>query len=64
MSYYKVKSKTSPVVFVEKNPDLVYDSVERITGDEVLAIEASSWADLATNGDVYESELFVVEVIE
>lgn len=42
----------------------VYDIVERLTGDEMLAIETSSWAELACVGEEYETDQILIEVVE
>lgn len=42
----------------------VYDIVARLTCDVEAAIEASSWAELAYVGEVYETRDVVIEVVE
>lgn len=34
--------------------DWIYDRISSITGNEELAVEASSWAELATIGEQYD----------
>ena len=52
------------------NPQATYEDIRNIVGDELapngvpLAIEISSWAELATIGEVYETEKVKVEVVE
>ena len=42
----------------------VYNQILRITGDEALAIECQSWAELATVGETYDESTFSIECIE
>ena len=42
----------------------VYDLVKQITDNHELAEEASSWCQLASVGEVFDSDLFKVEIIE
>lgn len=44
--------------------DVAFDIINRITCDEELAIEMSSWAGLATVGDQWIAENVDVEIIE
>lgn len=57
----KAGSKTSSYARSHKQ---VYDIVERLTGDAWLAIETSSWAELACIGEVYETDQILIEVVE
>lgn len=46
------------------SPKEVYDIVARLTNDVEAAIEASSWAELAYVGEVYETRDVVIEVVD
>ena len=42
----------------------MYDAIEDFTDDIPLAIEVTSWAELASVGEVFESKYFKAEIIE
>ena len=44
--------------------DTAFDIIYRITGDEELAIEMSSWAGLAIVGDQWIKENVEVKIVE
>lgn len=44
--------------------DIAFDIIDRITGDEELAIELSSWANCAALGDEWVKENVCVEIVE
>ena len=46
-----------------KDTDDIYDIIEDGFGPEV-AISASSWAELACVGEVYEHDQFTIEMVE
>ncbi len=46
------------------SPKEVYDIVAGLTCDVEAAIEASSWAEIAYVGEVYEARDIVVEVVD
>ena len=42
----------------------VYDLVMELTNNHEIAADASSWCELASVGEIYESELFNIEIVE
>ncbi|HMM21470.1 MAG TPA: hypothetical protein PKA10_12190 [Selenomonadales bacterium] len=42
---------------------IVFDLIYKITKDETVAIEVSSWSEVASVGDIYKTDNFTVEVI-
>jgi hypothetical protein len=43
---------------------MVFDLIYKIMNDEETAIEVSSWSEVASVGDIYETDTFTVEVID
>lgn len=72
MIMFEVTDKTGkyPVSAFSDNEQACYEDVRDIVGDELaqngipLAIEISSWASVATLGEVYETKKVKVEVVE
>ena len=50
------------ILLADRSEDL-YDNLEYEFGHEV-AVEASSWAEVASIGEEYEHEEFIVEMVE
>jgi hypothetical protein len=46
------------------NNDRVFDLIYKITNDKAMTIEVTSWSELASVGDIYETGTFTVEVID
>lgn len=61
---FRIKAANSTTMYTVYTEDRVYDYILSIAKSEELAIEASSWAELAYIGEVYEHDQFTVEVIE
>lgn len=61
IEYKFVFRRIDKCVFVS-HPDDLYYLVSQLTGDDGLAVEASSWAELATIGEEYEHADFVIFV--
>jgi hypothetical protein len=70
-SYFKVidKNRTDGHIDYIK-ADEIYEAIEDIVGDEECpsngipyAIEVDGWADLACEGEIYETRDFVVECL-
>lgn len=61
---YRITNTKTQTAYITSDADSVYGYVEKISGDEWEAIEASSWADIASVDDTYERDDFTVEVIE
>jgi hypothetical protein len=64
MIRFKITNMKTKAANTVSDVESVYDHVEKITGDELTAIEVSSWAYLASVSDCYERVTFTVEVIE
>lgn len=67
MIYYAITPSFSTVTRYTKEGkfDLVYDKIMFITdGNHDIAAAASSWCELASVGDIYKHELFVIEIIQ
>lgn len=64
--YYKITPIWSDVsrCVPENKFNRVYNLVEFITDNPETAIDASSWCELATVGEVYEHNDFKIEVVE
>jgi len=44
------------------NPECIYDVVMKDTGNEELAIDASSWCEIAVIGQSYEHDVFTIYI--
>ena len=64
--YYAITPAFANVTrFVQEGRhDLVYDRIMFITNNHELAAEVSSWSENALVGEVYETDEFIVAVIE
>lgn len=60
----KITNLDTRITRYTNDEDMAFDIINRITGNEELAIEMSSWATLATNGDQWISENVDIEIIE
>lgn len=65
---YLVTDKGTDEQQTTYDAERVYDCIVEIIGDDdeavKIAIDASSWSEIASIGEVYEAESFTVEVIE
>lgn len=64
MIKYKITNLKTKVAHIVTTLNFIYDYIERISGDELLAIDVFSWCELATVGEVYETDTFAVEIID
>ena len=64
--YYAITPKFSNVTRYANENDFnsVYDKVMLITEDHDTAADASGWCELASVGEIYEHELFTIEIID
>lgn len=60
---FKIKKSNSAISITVFDTEEVYNQVFSIVNSTEDAIEASSWAELASVGEVYEHEVFAIEVI-
>jgi len=44
------------------NPECIYDAVMKDTDNEELAIDASSWCEIAVIGQSYEHSIFTIYI--
>lgn len=64
MIKFKIETKMAIHFFTScNNKSALFDLIERKAGIEE-AIEATSWAELASIGETYEHELFTITIIE
>lgn len=63
MALYKLTLSNGTVIET-RNMDVVFDYIESYTGSEYAAIEATSWAELAAYGEIYEDGYFTLEIVE
>ena len=65
-NYYAITPSFSTVTRYVNEGDYnrIYDLVEDITNDALLAAAASSWCELATVGELYEHDLFTILIID
>jgi hypothetical protein len=61
---FEVKEAGSRIATTVSTSERVFDMILKITGDEAIAIEVSSWSELASIGETYETESFVVTVTD
>ena len=64
--YYVVTPKLNSIPRYADEGDYtrVYDLVIQITDNHEAAADSSSWCELATVGEMYDSDLFTIEIIE
>lgn len=64
MTYIRVTAFNFPREFDnnESGRNKAFEAIKELTKDEFLAIEVESWCELATVGEVYEVEMFTVEI--
>lgn len=61
----KFKINVPRAAYYVSSPEDLYSKIVILSnGDEWLAIEISSWAELACIGEEYDADDFTVEVIE
>lgn len=61
--YYKLTLSNGREIET-RNLDTIFDWIESHARNEQVAIEATSWAELAYIGEVYEHGYFKLEIIE
>lgn len=66
---YLVTEKETNEQQTTYDSERVYDCIVELIGDDddeavQIAIDASSWSEIANVGEVYEAESFTVEVVE
>lgn len=64
--YYAVKPQYSTITRYADEGDFekVYDMIMELTDNHDEAANASSWCELASIGEIYESDDFTIEIIE
>lgn len=63
MTGFKIRLEETNITTTVFTSNMVFDLIYRIIKDENMAIEVSSWSELASVGDIYETDIFTVEVI-
>lgn len=66
MIYYKITSSFSKAAIYVKVGDYenIYDRIFGITNDYEEAANVEGWCELASIGEIYEHELFTVEILD
>lgn len=66
MIYYAITPRFSTVTRYVNEGDYrtVYERIMELTGNHDLSADAEGWCELASIGEVYEEDLFTIEVIE
>lgn len=60
---FTIRQGESNITTTVFSSSMVFDLIYKIMKDERLAIEVSSWSEVASVGDIYETDNFIVEVI-
>ncbi len=60
----KITNLDTRVTRYTNDEDVAFDIINRITGDEELAIEMSSWANCANLGEEWIKENVCVEIVD
>ncbi|CQR73896.1 hypothetical protein SOV_33950 [Sporomusa ovata DSM 2662] len=60
---FQIRKKGANITATVFNNTVVFDLIYKMPNDETMAIEVSSWSELAGVGDIYETDNFTVEVI-
>jgi hypothetical protein len=63
MIAFIIRQGESNITTAVFNSSMVFDLIYKITKDERVAIEVSNWSEVASAGDIYETDNFTVEVI-
>jgi hypothetical protein len=61
---FQIKEAGSKIATTVSTSERVFDLIFKITGDEPTAIEVASWSELASIGEIYETDTFLVKVVE
>ena len=61
---YEIKETGNAGSVTVFDNEAVYNWVMKITEDKLEAIEASSWSELVTVGEVYIHDDFTIEVVD
>lgn len=60
---FKVRQEETNITTTVSTSSMVFDLIYKIMNDERVAIEVSSWSEVASVGDSYETDNFTVKVI-
>ena len=63
MTGFKIRLGETNITTTVVTSSMVFDLIYRTMKDESMAIEVSSWSEVASVGDIYETDIFTVEVI-
>ncbi len=63
MTGFKIRLGETDITTTVFTSSMVFDLIYGVMLDETMAVEASSWSEVASVGDIYEADLFTVEVI-
>lgn len=61
---YKLTLSNGAVIESRNLRSTIFDSIEEHTHNEFDAIEATSWAEIAGVGEIYEHGYFTLEIID
>ncbi|WP_371367823.1 hypothetical protein SRRS_16200 [Sporomusa rhizae] len=60
---FKIRQEETNITTTVSTSSMVFDLIYKIMNDERVAIEVSSWSEVASVGDSYETDNFTVKVI-
>ena len=60
---FNIKELPSGTITTVFSTEMVFSIVYRITKNEELAIDASSWSEIASVGNTYVTDMFEIEVL-
>lgn len=63
MTGFKIRLEETAMTTTVFTSSMLFDWIYGVLRDERMAIEISSWSEIASVGDIYEADNFTVEVI-
>ncbi|SDD73805.1 hypothetical protein [Sporomusa acidovorans] len=60
---YEISQEETNITTTVSTSSMVFDLIYEIMNDEAIAIEVSSWSEVASVGNSYETDNFTVKVI-
>jgi len=60
---FKIRQEETNITATVSTSNMVFDLIYKMVNDEAIAIEVSSWSEVAGAGDSYDADHFTVKVI-
>ena len=60
---FNIRQEETNITTTVSTSSMVFDLIHKIMNDERVSIEVSSWSEVASVGDSYDTDHFTVKVI-